>query len=573
MKKQTISKKGQMVILSCFIFVFFLFISYVFPNIYILNDDLMIQSILSGKFLKPYFFTYYVSNELGMIISLLYQYIPSIPWFGVFLVSVYYFSIIVILKRFLELHDNKKRILSILMFLSIFWGLFFSNYIMMTYTIVAAVPVACGTFLLVIDKTKKDYLIIFLCFLISYMIRENIFILSLPFIIFILLKQHREIKSDIKENILPVKMIICFFIIFSLIVLVNKFIPMSLEWKQYKDYNKIRTEVYDYIHIYPERDEAIEYYLDSGISYEEMLLFYLYDTNADIIGEYHSSCFSNNLSAIDKRSILKDSILKSMDKLNIFAEYKYLKNKDITFIHRLLEAFKIYFTQILTCGSVVRYHIFICGVYVLFIINIFCEKQYKYILIPIIIYSIRSIIWIFFAFIDRYPDRILIATLIIEAMILLGIIYKMIMDSNSSDTRMLTIMCVAFTVISLWSIDGTIRQYYAERYRISRDDGIYLYMKENPDDIYLLDLNSVVNHSGYVFNDYDNDYENYIILGGWIVGHPLMNEKILMNDNYKLIVKNECLINAAIISQIMEQEIIPIESVNDQYTVFELHNL
>lgn len=529
----------------------------------------MIQSILSGKFLEPYAYTYYLSNELGIILSLLYSFFPKIPWLGVFFASVYFFSGIVIINKIVESTNSINIYFSkIIATFCIFVCLFFSNYIMMTYTIVAAIPVACGVFLLFFTKNKRDYFLIFLMFFISYLIRDNIFFISFPFIALALILKRKKIKSDLNEKVLTGRMIFCFIILFLILFLVNEIVPTDLEWNQYKNYNNVRTEVYDYVNIYPDRDEAVEYYLDNGVSYEEILLYYLYDMNADIIGNYLNTCMNAGLSSIDRKTVLNNSISKSFVKLKIFAGY----NNNNNFIYRLIEAVNIYFTKILTCGSVIRYHIFVGGIYIIFIIDIFLKRKYRLIMIPGILFIIRSVIWIYLAWIDRYPDRVLISTLIIEAMIIIALIYENFNDSSNSELLLFRIACAIFLVISLWSFSGTIKQYYAEMDRISQDDTIYSYMKDNSDENYLIDLYSVVNHSEYVFNGYDYDYENYMILGCWIVGHPLMNKKILMNENYKLIVKNDCLINAGIISEIMEQEIIPLENVNNQYTVFELHS-
>ena len=63
---------------------YFCIVFLVFPPIYAMNDDVMIESILSGSYLRPYPYTYYFSAELGWVISGLYFLLPWIPWLGCF---------------------------------------------------------------------------------------------------------------------------------------------------------------------------------------------------------------------------------------------------------------------------------------------------------------------------------------------------------------------------------------------------------------------------------------------------------------------------------------------------------
>ncbi len=77
------SKKNKTIIIGIvYTVVLFAVVSLVFPSIYVLDDDAMIQSILSGTYFRPYPYTYYFSAELGIVLSLFYRMIPSVPWLG-----------------------------------------------------------------------------------------------------------------------------------------------------------------------------------------------------------------------------------------------------------------------------------------------------------------------------------------------------------------------------------------------------------------------------------------------------------------------------------------------------------
>ena len=549
------SKKNKTIIIGIvYTVVLFAVVSLVFPSIYVLDDDAMIQSILSGTYFSPYPYTYYFSAELGIILSLFYRIIPSVPWLGLFFVLIYAVSFFLILIKVMRSVDStgKKWFYAACVTL-VFLGLFFSNFIMLHYTVVSATLVFCGLFMMITSKEKRDMIVAMVMFLISYLIRENVFFMSIPFIAVAFLYLLITGKKDFVKKY--GKCICIFSLIFIILFVINRCVPADEKWEEYKDYNELRTSVYDYTGIDTNGMKAIDYYESHGLAGEIVLIYKSYNVIFPMI-------LDNNQSA-DYMSTSK-TILEGLDG---YSEYK---NQGYTTFHKIRDAIYTYVFYMLRYETMRFYHYFLIAVYVAFTIAVLaCKKPAHLIALPVA-FGVRSFLWIALAYMGRYPDRVLVSSLLMEAAFILALMIRII-EKNIIKPVFSGIILAGFLIAAVFSVKSSVTSYSEESNRIFADNRAFEYIKENKDNFYLLDVYSVVNHSVYAIKDYDPSYENYMMLGGWITGHPLMIEKMesIPEEPY-VIVKNDFSDNVFLLENGTGVSLIPVDEIDDMYTVYKI---
>lgn len=153
------------------------------PPIYAINDDVMIESLLSGSYLEPYPYSYYFSAEFGWVISTLYRLLPGVPWLGFFYLlcngaCVFALECLVFFKK--ERTPLQKAFFSALTLAGVS-ALCFQNFILVHYTCIAAILGATGILLLLLTRGRRYRLTAVVFILFSYLVRENVFFLLAPF--------------------------------------------------------------------------------------------------------------------------------------------------------------------------------------------------------------------------------------------------------------------------------------------------------------------------------------------------------------------------------------------------------
>ena len=89
-------------IAGCVSMAFFGLLWILAEPLYAINDDLMIEAVLSGSYFRAYPFAYYFSAELGGLISSLYLLTARIPWLGLFYAGCHMACLASLLRLILE---------------------------------------------------------------------------------------------------------------------------------------------------------------------------------------------------------------------------------------------------------------------------------------------------------------------------------------------------------------------------------------------------------------------------------------------------------------------------------------
>lgn len=507
--------------------ILFLILSFWSDIVYCLNDDLMIQSILSGRYSgSPSGKAVYLSEPLSGLLAFLYGIWPSLPWFGLFLAGCYILCFFLILFSSLErLVKNaevtgKKRMIGIgcvcVLSVAIFCGFFLSQFLMIHYTVAAAVLGGTAIYLFMMSDDSGDrksalqsswmpVVLLLLC----YLVRTKVFFMTAPFLavagLYRILRTRRFVCYLVPLAMLGAGLL--------LLMLAGRLSYGDAVWQEYLDYNDARTELYDYELIW-EEEEAEIYYDAQGYASEEIEIYRNYNV-----------LLNETLTAEDYRKIAAYGDLRPEGQRTWFQKFK--------------EGFWLYRHRMLGKAEDYPYNVVSIALYIMAAMLMIGSRDKKSLWMLVLLGMVRSGLWIYLLAEGRYPERITISLYLIELLVLLAMIVdkrtrpeQMIENRISSIVNRMGIALVGIILVILsletaYQVLPKTLEARAQQLEINReDDQLFDLMKSHPENLYLLDVYSVVYHTEYAVRDYDGSYENYLLLGGWAAGSPLVTEKL-----------------------------------------------
>lgn len=507
--------------------ILFLVLSLWSDIVYCLNDDLMIQSILSGRYSgSPSGKAVYLSEPLSSLLAFLYGILPSLPWFGLFLAGCYilcfYLTLFSSLERLVKNPEitGKKRMIGIgcvcVFCVSIFCGFFLSQFLMIHYTVAAAVLGGTAIYLFMISDDggegksalQSSWMPVVLL-LLCYLVRTKVFFMTVPFLavagLYRILRTRRFVRYLVPLAMLGVGLL--------LLMLVGRLSYGDAVWQEYLDYNDARTELYDYQLIW-EEEEAEAYYAAQGYVPEEI----------EIYREYNV-LLNETLTAEDYRKIAAYGRLRPEGQRTWFQKFK--------------EGFWLYRHRMLGKAEDYPYNVVSIAFYIIAAMLMIGSRDKKSLWMLVLLGMVRSGLWIYLLAEGRYPERITISLYLIELLVLLAMIVdkrtrpeQMIENRISSIVNRMGIALVGIVLMILsletaYQVLPKTLEARAQQLEINREeDQLFDFMRSHPENFYLLDVYSVVYHTEYAVRDYDDSYENYLLLGGWVAGSPLVTEKL-----------------------------------------------
>ena len=488
-----------------------------FDITYALNDDLAIQGIISGTFAgKSCAFTYYLSFPIGLILALLYTIIPAINWMGIFFIACYFVGIYLILKRLLTLREEKNSKAYLFgIGLVVFFTYILSGIVLLHYTVLAAFCGGVGLALFITNTSKEKLLktnissLVFI--LLSYLIREKVFYMMVPFFLVAFLiklvwemdgseekKFGAKLRTSLKKYAKFLHVLLGAFI---LLVVLNKIPYLSKDYKEYASFNEARTTLYDYVGV-RETIGAMNYYSDHGIDRAEYDLLKSYnimldnDMTADVKAMSKYKAASNSKENLAGAIYLyKESVLK---KTSVF--------KDISFF---------------------PYNYMIAILYIATLVLIIKHKKYFQLISLIGLGIVRSGLFIYLFYNGRFPTRVISSLFIMEAAVLLAFMALLSLNEKKySLAKMVPMVTALVLLIGAYYNLGNLHTDYEKQLTVNKnEDVLYSYMANNPQNFYFMDVYASVYRTEKVFKDYKPDFENYMIFGGWLSGHPIVDKK------------------------------------------------
>ena len=251
----------------------------VFTAYFTSNDDMTLLSIMSGAYTgTPDGHLIYIMYPLGYIFKSLYSLLPNILWYELFTVFMHILCVTVCTYRLSFLLSGKRnlRILSMVLFFLLFETLDLKFSIENQYTTLSAVISATAVFLSALlfhsnKKTKRILQIIVILILetVSLWIRKEAFFMSLPFLAVALLfsycmdrlfagsKEEKVIKPGFLFDY-PVLLFSMLFMV-SLSFVIEKNAYKDPAWETYKEFNRVRSNVFDY-DLLPKYKDNVDFY-------------------------------------------------------------------------------------------------------------------------------------------------------------------------------------------------------------------------------------------------------------------------------------------------------------------------
>lgn len=252
------------------------------------NNDRIINEIFSGAMTgNTDLHAIYINYLIGIFISSLYNITKAVPWYGIFLLLCY----VLINSAVLTVLLNKGRTIKeqvylwFLGMLVILCNLYIFSVLQYT-TISGALAVAGYVWLLLDDKKKRSYSIFGLFELLSILLRRDSMLMVQPIGMCVvgafLLTKWMKGTLKLKECIAEVcKIFITLAVVITIFFVGNNVIGdySSTEWKQYTEYNDLRTQLVDY-YGYPEYEDCkniLDKYGVSELEYHAVKRYYLLD--------------------------------------------------------------------------------------------------------------------------------------------------------------------------------------------------------------------------------------------------------------------------------------------------------
>ena len=512
------------VLIVTLLFIYFRSLS---PFIFQTNDDPFLKMILSGEMTgTPCPRSFYISYPAGLLISGLYKLSPQIPWYGLFLCSAFFLTMVIVLSSLLKLEESlPARLLTALLFCLFSYGFLFLHIAELQYTTVTAVA-GCGALFLFmlsspadsLSETLKNNIGFLLLSAYSFSVRGHAFLMFFPMIGMIGLGKYLDAEkgSSQRKNLFALAGI--FMAVIGSLFLVEKLAYLPQDWHTFSAYTKASETVYDY-EGYPDYDAHEETYRSLGItrsSYEAAAHHYCIALEPGI----NQETMETLASIIEQERRLSPSELPG----KIREMISFFLDRHLSYTDRPLNLL-VYCCYIL---------FFLCGL----------VSGNKKVLRDILFLGFaRMVIWTYLVFYGRLPSRVSQSVYLAELTLLLAIafgnkIWRPHTDTDHNNTKeirprlcsafwgltilLLTVVCFRFgfpkAKAAAWEASSRLR--FSQSF-----EDIKEYFHAHPDCFYYLDMNSFGSFTEDALQCGADEYDNFLYLGSWIPHSPWYDAK------------------------------------------------
>lgn len=475
---------------------------------FVINDDVMIRSILDGSYAgENSFMTVYMRVPLSALLALICRMFPSVSVFEFFLQAVCLASFALVAKELISSDKTIKKAVFKVVFLISLWFAIYAIYAMqLHYTVVAAVAGAAGLFLFaegVFEKELRKYPIVtgVLLMILCDEIRKQTFFMVIPFaFIAAAISVIASLRNKDKERLTKLLKICAVpAVLFLLVIATDKAAYSSNGYAEYMEYNDARTALYDYTGVYDDAD-AKAYYSSLGLEEPEMKLIKEYDIalDADIDAK-----LMEQMAAYKAPSADKDPVTHIRETIWMLRHETLTPDGDKGKEFPML----LLITGLAAVALIISSGNFVCFVPLAIVL---CIHFGLY----------GMLFWN-----GRFPERVVIALYMISTTAVISVGFLAARHPRRERDR-LNAGIMAAAAILILGITGPISAGSArDRSEAVGDtnaayDVLYSYMAKRPDMLYLSDVYADVTSSSV------NIPENMLKLGGWITESPLYHKKL-----------------------------------------------
>ncbi|MCP1101250.1 hypothetical protein M2454_000358 [Aequitasia blattaphilus] len=515
MKTQNISYKKVALFLG--VVVFNLIISIIFLRLrepyYATVDDTRMRDIVSGAMTgTPDPHVIFLQYPLGVILSTLYKGLPTVPWYLISIIGNVIICVSIVLYKAIKKCGNIKEYTYVIFFYLLVYLLFFKRMIIFPqFTTTSGVLSSTAIILYATtDWTKKvkdnlfSLLAIYYCILFGFMYRTLVFYMMIPlFVIIIFIKNKPNIKN---KRTWFVNLTILVVVSASLISirLVDKSNYQEEEYKTYREFNILRSQINDYYKM-PDYYENKEFFDEINLDYIQWQTIKNYSLalGDDIsiekmkkVVDYQKEDFDRNLKGELKRAVF--GVISSYQKFSTFKwQPFFLVIIAILFI--ILFAYKRRWTQFLHLGAATSMVIF-GSLYFIFIMR-FPQRIAETLWCPLVLFSLLYILDIKVNTKRKYGS-----SYIVQSCIYLGVIGL-----------------ASFCIYRNEMADREQYEYIVE----ASNDYTYMikYSRENKENFYYYYVYSFADASDKLYVENEDELLSFTSLGGWLTRSPLLQEK------------------------------------------------
>lgn len=456
------------------------------------NDDIGMNDIVSGAYGEKSPFMVFSNIIYGYILKGVYSICPDVNWYTVIQLITVFASFVAIGYVLCKKMGNKFGALGLFFLLKVFYSQF---YLVLQFTRISVLCCFAGYLLVFYSLSteqvnKKEVLYGGILLILGYLMRFSGFKVVTLFA-FILGIYHLFCDGIIqkpKENYFKLfKYIKTFTILFGIIgicILVNNLAySRNTEWKEYREYTKIRAELMDYG--WPDYYEYENEYSKLGISEND---FNLYSSG---------NMADDNMLSLEKLKVIEG--LKQPRGFSLIEYGYYWKSR---LLHK-------------------PFIIALFGVLAVFaLVNKFSWRHYLCIIAEG--FTFLGVIGYYF-YLERMLDRMLNPAILIFMTIILYNFESQYYRIKSIGIYGLGVQTV---IVLTMSFSLFIGGYKGEAEKRIDADSLYQLLS-NKDNIYVADHRVFFNNSRY-FDAYhvsgENLYSNQVNFGGWLARTPILNQ-------------------------------------------------
>ncbi|MBP3814210.1 MAG: hypothetical protein ILA12_06100 [Butyrivibrio sp.] len=507
-----------------------------------LNDDVLMKDILSGAYTGvPEGHNIQMLYPVSAFIALLYRVYRGLDWYGIFLCTIQFGCVFIILHRVTRLCEDKlAKAVSTFFFFLFFLGGILSHFVFVQYTFTVGFMSATAAFLIMTHEgdKKADHIFAIILITLAYLIRSEMLLLTLPVVGVGILIKYCLIRNTLcdkysggiqissygeKKSLFKRYVFLCVGILLGLVLstVLHKIAYSSPDWKEFNALFDARTELYDFQYI-PDYEENKDFYDEIALSQPEQELLINYNYGID------------------------DEI--GTDILNAVAHHAAkLRTDEVPFVTRLFKSLPLYLYRLRHIAYQKSYEypmtdaplnlitaVLYLGTLVIYFASGDRKKRISSVLLLILLFACRSTLWLYIIVRGRDPIRITHPLYIMEIAVLAG----MIIMEGRNKKWLFTATMLAAAIASAAFIPnqaGTITDEMAERAKMrAHYDALYEYFDEHADSFYFVDVYTSVSamdgeektFSEKMFEGVDNSFANHDIMGGWACKSPLYYKKL-----------------------------------------------
>ena len=522
--KAGIKKHENLILAGIFILGLMLLISALYDFTYWGKDDTHMKDILAGNYTGvPESHPIYFRWPLAIIISSLYRLLPTVPWYGLFLIFCHFGSLFIIAARSLSFcRFFRTKLLLLIIFFALVFGLLLEHLVFLTFTLAAAMVATVTVFLLVTDKKEKKALPTVILAFITFNIRMDIGILMLVFlglgVTYLWLSEKPVFTTKNAIKYLTLSGLLLAPIILGL--LAHMLAYGTSEWKTYGEINKGLTTITDFVGM--EGHEGNEQFYE-GIG--------LTDTEVAMAG-------SLNWALLDKMDA------DTMEQIATYRLYQLSAGESSTG-HLLFAVKQLYWRMTsLTIDRETPYRALVFLGYGALLGLCFLDllaktkntgRTRRILPTLLLLAAARTALWLYILYQGRSPDRVTHSLYLVELALLFAILLNEIRILHLSKApdgvkkayplivcTLVGIMAIAITPGKIKWVDNEYKHYE----QISHSWSVALdYFGSHPQNRYIT-LQTSISPSEKIFEIPPKHPPNYISASMWTYGSPLYHDRV-----------------------------------------------